>query len=309
MAAVTVAGQCRERSPGDLALFGSDAVRFAERFADPAAGEAMLAEAVRDGVAEREAVLSSRSGEATFQVSLWRQRGGERIRLIACFAHLPEPQPEEMRGAGLPPERVEAFADQFRLPLSAIAGLAERLRHGGGNDGDGDAPLELAGDILAASWRLTRLVDDLVLMAELDGDGPPLRMSEVDVARLSRRVLRLAQPMAAAADVALEHDLGRTSGPSVLADETTLWSAIETIVRAAVAASGQGGAVRIHCGEEAGDLVLSVEGRGRGAAKPAVALGPAEAMGRANGAHVHVATDDGFVARLTFPKERCLNPI
>ena len=308
LAAVTVAGQCRERSPADLAVFGPQAARFADRFVDRATGEAMLAEAVRDGAAERRAELHAGSGDAPFRVALWRQRGGERIRLLASFVHLPDGPAESVDGGAIPALRVETFGEQLRLPLAAVAGFAERLRH----DGTGSAEngcLQVAGDILAATWRMMRLVDDLVLLAELGAQAPPLRMSEVDVTRLARRVLRLAQPLASTADVGLVHELGSGVGPSVLADETTLWSVIENLVRAGVEAGGRGGEVRISCRSEAGDLVLWVESRGGATAPPRLSLRATEEMARANGAQLRLMLEGGFAARLTFPKERCLGPV
>lgn len=307
MAAVTVAGQCRERSPADIALFGADSARFTQRFVDAAAGEAMLAEALSEGAVERQAELHTGSGDAPFRIALWRQRGGERIRLLASFAHLPE-QPSVARdGPAVPTQRIEEFGEQLRLPLAAIMGFAETLRRDEG--GSQAPPRELAGDILAASWRMMRLVDDLVLLAELGAEAPPLRISEVDVARLSRRVLRLAQPMAAAAGVDLVHDLGRGPGPTVLADETTLWSVIENLVRAAVEASGPGGEVSVASGAEAGGLVLNVRSKGAGGGAPLQPLGPTTEMSRANGARLRISGESGFAADLTFPAERCLNPI
>ncbi|MEL6574583.1 MAG: hypothetical protein AAFQ81_01735, partial [Pseudomonadota bacterium] len=82
--AVTVNGRCRERSPADLALFGSDADGFLERFADRHLGQSLFARAVEDGTAEGWAVLLTAAGPIGCRVSLWRQRGGERIRVVAA---------------------------------------------------------------------------------------------------------------------------------------------------------------------------------------------------------------------------------
>lgn len=305
MAAITVAGQCRERSPSDIAIFGADAARFAERFVDRAAGEAVLAEALSAGNAETRAALVTGSGEAPFQVSLWRQRGGDRIRLLGAFAHQPTP-PAPVRQFGVPAERIEAFGGQLRVPLGAIMGFAERIRREGGQGGNA----ELAGDILAATWRMMRLVDDLLLVAEMGAERPPLRVGEVDIARLSRRVLRLAEPMATAAGVKLAHDLGDGAGPSVLADETSLWSVIENLVRAAVLVSARPGEVRLGCRAEAGGLALSVEAEpADGQAEIEGLLRLTREMTAANGARLELPEETGFSARLTFPKERYLNPI
>jgi len=52
MAALDVAGQLRERSPIDLAIFGDEATRLTDRFVEPAGAQSLLAWAVSDGNAE-----------------------------------------------------------------------------------------------------------------------------------------------------------------------------------------------------------------------------------------------------------------
>ena len=76
MAALDVAGQIRERSPADMAIFGDGATRLIDRFIQPAGGQALLARAVNDGSAEGIAWLATGAGQQRFRISLWRQRGG-----------------------------------------------------------------------------------------------------------------------------------------------------------------------------------------------------------------------------------------
>ncbi|HUF57231.1 MAG TPA: hypothetical protein VMM55_11800, partial [Thermohalobaculum sp.] len=78
---------------------------------------------------------------------------------------------------------------------------------------------------------------------------------------------------------------------------------------AAVAASGRGGAVRVDCSSDDGDLALRIKARGDGGAPDPLALRRAEAASQASGAELVVAARHGFTATLTFPKERCLNPV
>lgn len=311
MAAVTVAGQCRERSPADLAIFGPDATRFAERFADPGRGESLLAEALNNGTAELRAELRTAAAEAVpFRVALWRQRGGERIRLIASFAHAPPAPPRSPvpvgKPQGLSRERIGSYGGQIRHPLGAIMGLAERMRRC--ETEDCAAPV-LASDILAAAWRMLRLVDDLVLTAELGAERPPLRVGELDVGRLVRRVARLTEPLAATRNVSLLHEGGSAPRPSVLADETTLWSAIENLLHQAVLSAAPGASVRLSWHLNGKGLDLRIATEANGPEVPPISLKLTEEMCVANGVRLEVGNDTGFEARLAFPRERCLSPV
>lgn len=310
MAAVTVAGQCRERSPADLAIFGSGATRFSDRFVEPQRGEAVLAEALSDGVAEASAELRTGTGTAPFRVALWRQRGGDRIRLLASFVHAP-PAPREVgEAAAVHPGAVERFSSAIRPALYAATELAERIRTGAPPEAGEIA--RQAGDLLAATWRMSRLVDDLELLGALGTTSPPLRMGEVDLLRLVRRVVRLAEPLASASGVAISLEAGSEPLPGVVADETTLWTLLEGLIGTLVAPAGGGGelTVRLRVLADLGDLEMVLQRRGKGgrAVEPLPPLLAELAV--ANGARLEQeAAEAGPLARLTFPKRRCLSPL
>ena len=70
MAALDVAGQIRERSPADMAIFGDGATRLIDRFVQPAGGQELLARAASDGSAETTAWLITAAGQQRFRISL-----------------------------------------------------------------------------------------------------------------------------------------------------------------------------------------------------------------------------------------------
>ncbi len=334
MAALDVAGQIRERSPADMAIFGDGATRLIDRFVRPAGGQALLARAVSDGSAEGTAWLVTGAGQRRFRISLWRQRGGERMRVLAAFSvcEAPERAPGSDGEAGLSEPAREVLirmGHDMRSPLAAVMGFAELIRA----SPDGLKPAEAAGhaaDIVAAAWRLMRIADDLAAAGNSGEVMPALRLAEVDIARLARRVARLAAPAARAAGVAINGrglpERGR--GPLVLGDESTLWSIIDNLLQNAVRHAGRGAVVAIALqkpgngpGQRQG-LVLEIADNGPGmeadelagllqGGKPGCGLAFSREMARANGTELEIDTapGQGLTARILFPAARCLNPV
>ena len=326
MAALDVAGQIRERSPADIAIFGDGATRLIERFVQPEGGQALLARAVSDGSAEGTAWLITAAGQRRFRISLWRNRGGERIRVLAAFSIIEAPGAEV--AAGLPEFAREALirmGHDMRSPLAAVVGFAEMIRA----DPDRLKPAEAAGhasDIVAAAWRLMRIADDLEAAGASGAALPDLRLAEVDIARLTRRIARLAAPAARAAGVVINGkglpERGR--GPLVLGDESTLWSVIDNLLQNAVRHAGRGAVVSIAVrtpGPGQG-LVLEIADNGPGLEPDELArllqggesgrgLASSRAMARANGTELEIDTapGQGLTARILFPAARCLNPV
>ena len=328
MAALDVAGQIRERSPADLAIFGDDATRLIDRFVQPKAGQALLARAASDGTAETTAWLITPAGQQRFRISLWRQRGGERIRAMAAFSPWHAPEPETGAGtAGSIPKSTRAelirMGNDMRSPLAAALGFAELIRT---NPADTDLA-EAAGhaaDIVAAAWRLMRIADDLVTAGTSGEARPPLNLAEVDIARLARRIARLATPVAQPAGVAVSTgglpEPGR--GPLILGDENTLWSIVDNLLQNAIRHAGLGAAVAIALHGRANGLVLEIADSGPGleaddlalqlqGGKPGRGLGFISELTRANGADLEVETapGQGLTVRIVFPAARCLNPV
>jgi len=331
-------GRCRERSPADRAIFGPDADRFIARFVVPAEGQALLARCTAEGAAEATAQLHAQAGEQLFRISLWRQRGGDRIRILAAFAaEMAEPldsaSEHDPGGRGIPAFAV--LSHEMRSPLTAAMGFAELIR----SEQDRLSPDQTAayaGDIVAAAWRLMRLADDLVLVGQMQGHDPPLRLAEVDIARLVRRILRLAEPQAEAVGATLvRHGFPeRGTGPLVIADEDALWSAIDNLLQNAIRHAGQDGRVDLVFSppEPGRGLVIEIADDGPGLSAEALraarrplhpglaGMRPARAGGlglaiieemvAANAARLEIETAEGagLRARIVFPPARCLSP-
>lgn len=318
LAALDVAGTIRERSPADMAIFGEASGRLAERFMKPETGQDLLARAVSDGTAEAVAWLVTAAGQRCFQVGLWRQRGGDRIRVLAAFAACGQPDNGAGQGApGLSRETAMRLGRDMKAPLAALAGFAEKLRAGGRPD-----PAETAAhasDIVAAAWRLRRLADDLLAAAASQDGLSPMHFGEVDIARLVRRITRLAGPAAQGAGVTISlKDLPPPGeGPAILGDEGGLWGAIEALLGNAIRHGGRGSEVSVSLIGKNDGQVLQIADTGPGADPERLAaqlegtgsLAACRAMLRLNGADLEILTSPGrgLTARIGFPAARCLN--
>jgi signal transduction histidine kinase len=324
MAALDVAGKLRERSPVDLAIFGEGAGRLSDRFVEPQGGQHLLARAVSEGNAEGIAWLNMIAGQRRFRVSLWRPRAGERVRVLAAFS-LCEEQEVGQEAAIPQPSRpaLLRIAHDLRAPLAAVMGFAERIRA----RPEKHRSAEIAGDaadILAAAWRLTRIVEDLDAAVSSGDTRLHLRMAEVDLARLARRIVRLAAPAAEAAGVTINgRSLSeRDRPPLVIADESLLWSTIDNLLQNAIRHGGRGAVVAIGLNQSEHGLALEISDDGPGLDAETLTghLEGSDAVGGlascretagANGAELEIETapGQGLTARLLFPAARCLNPV
>jgi len=268
LAAVSVEGRCRERNPADLVVFGAAADQFAPRFMDPAVGQALLARASTDGVAETSATLLTEAGPQPFHISLWRQRGGERIRVIAAFGRAAAGACETAQSLGeagsagapeptlpQPTTAVRRLGHGLETPIAAIIGLTEALRRelaGLTAPPEDRAPVEdRAADIAVAAWRLRQLSDALRAALDASPRGPSAlpaaSVTEVDAPRLLRRLLRLIGPVADQQGIRIEQAEmpPRGVGPIVFCDAGDLWTALEAMLLAALESTGGEGRVQV----------------------------------------------------------------
>ena len=318
MAAISVDGRCRERNPPDMAIFGADGDRLTARFVNTAEGQAMLARCTGEGTAEGTALLMTTGGPQRFRISLWRQRGGERIRILGAFATSAPPGGAETvpaTSAAAPAPRT-LLAEGLGTPVEAVLAIAARLRaalRGEADEARAGLGLGLAA-LLGAGWRLRRLADDLREIDEMRTTRLPVRLAEVDSGRLVRRVIEVIEAAETADGITLATDLP-PAGPLVMSDEAALWSLIElmlcTAAGAAREAGGEGLSVSAPQTPSGAAILISAHG---GPAPPETRIGPhpalrarIEMLSEAAGARVDLAPEGGLAA-LRFGPGRCLDP-
>ena len=156
---------------------------------------------------------------------------------------------------------------ELRTPLSGIKGFAELYRMGGLPErADVDRTMRR---IESEATRLARLVEDLLLLARLDGHHGsgdlPLHPAPMDMRTLAADALHDVRALDPGRPV---HLTGLNDGPPttapVLGDESRLRQAVTNLVGNAVTHTPPGTPVRITVGTDGAEAVLTVEDDGPG---------------------------------------------
>jgi two-component system sensor histidine kinase/response regulator len=164
---------------------------------------------------------------------------------------------------------------ELRTPLTYLSGYAEILRESGAEMGV-VGPLKQAIDgILAGSDRLSRLVEDLLTLVELDSAGSQQaherrRRPLSDLPGLLKSVLQGERVRADARQIRLLADVPAEL-PPVLGDSESLGGAIRRLLDNAIKFSKEGGEVTLRARAEGGRLRIEV--RDQGVGMPASELG------------------------------------
>lgn len=171
-------------------------------------------------------------------------------------------------------ERLRRFvadaSHELRTPLAGISGFAQLYRMGGAEI---DATMDR---IERESQRLTGLVDDLLLLAQLDERGLELRRAPMDLRTLAADALHDLHALDPTRDVQLTGlavASSSTSTPAVtgdpapapvMGDESRLRQVVSNLVGNVIAHTPAGSTVRVGVGTSGGDAVLEIADDGPG---------------------------------------------
>lgn len=167
-------------------------------------------------------------------------------------------------------EQLEAAADRerdfllnvghdLRTPLTSIAGYAETLADG--KVGEEELPA-VAASLQRQSLRLSRLVEDLMLLARLEAREFTLRPEPVDLAALVRGVADEYRRRAETASVRLSVNVDPT-GP-VEVDPVRISQVVSNLVENALRYAPDGGEVTVAVGSGGGPVTIAVSDTGPG---------------------------------------------
>jgi two-component system sensor histidine kinase BaeS len=156
-------------------------------------------------------------------------------------------------------EFLASVGHDLRTPLTTIGGYAEALSEG---KVDAEALPRVAGVIDREAERLSRLVEDLMLLTRLEAREFSLRPEEVDVTGHLGGIVESFRRKAEDAGVALESDLDRL--PPMMIDPDRLVQIVGNLIENALRYTPEGGRVHVglHQEEGAGVVVVSDNGPG-----------------------------------------------
>ena len=208
-----------------------------------------------------------------------------------------------------------SVSHDLRTPLTAVLGYAELLRRRGGLDTRQTQAVDV---IDRNAQRLLRLVNDVLLLAQVRAGKLTLERRAVDLRQLVADAVELAQPLAAQATLALD---ARAPAHAVVvhADAARLAQLLDNLVANAIKFTPAGGRVAVCVRQSDGVAAIDVEDtgigigdaeraslfeafvRGRSAGAPGSGLGLAivRAVAEAHGARVAVEDNEGGGTRFT----------
>jgi PAS domain S-box-containing protein len=151
----------------------------------------------------------------------------------------------------------------LRTPLTSIRGYADLMLHGQA----GEIPeqgRDFLGVIKRNTQRLERLVDDLLLVAQLESGTFTLETSKVDLRTLLADCVEAARPLADDKEI----DLTVEADPEVhySGDRLRLEQLVENLISNALKYTPEGGKVATRLHRENGDVQIEVEDSGIGIA-------------------------------------------
>jgi signal transduction histidine kinase len=155
---------------------------------------------------------------------------------------------------------VAAVSHELRTPLTSISGFVEML---GDEEGElGPTARTYLSVIQRGTARLQRIVEDLLLVAQIEADRLDLQPAPVDLAELAAEAVEAAQPSAEEQGIELELDV---EGPLLLdADAGRLRQVLDNLVSNALKFTPSGGTVLLSAGNGDGRVRVEVTDTGIG---------------------------------------------
>jgi signal transduction histidine kinase len=155
---------------------------------------------------------------------------------------------------------VAAVSHELRTPLTSMSGFLEML--GDEENELGEAGRTYLGFIRRGTTRLQRIVEDLLLVAQIEADRLELDRIETDLSELATSAVEAALPDAAAQGIELVLDV---EGPLPLeADAGRLGQVLDNLVSNALKFTPSGGSVMVSAGNGNGKARFEVTDTGIG---------------------------------------------
>lgn len=155
---------------------------------------------------------------------------------------------------------LSTISHEIRTPLTSIIGYSEYLTSNAEN------PEQVAEDaevIHREATRLSRLVDDVLLMDRVDNNHLSLNLQPVAVNTLVETVAEAMRPLLTRHRLVLQLD---AEAPVIVGDQDRLAQALTNLVSNAVKFSEPGGAITIVTARAGRDVIMSVSDEGMGIA-------------------------------------------
>ena len=155
-------------------------------------------------------------------------------------------------------EFIGLVSHELRTPLTSISGFTELLQ----DEELTDVQRKHLGVIASNSMRLVKLVDDLLLVAQIQSGGLPLQVGEVLLNDLLARSDEAAKPFAATRHI--EVDIDAEPGIAAQGDQARLGQMLDNLLSNAIKYTPDGGNVKVTMRQEGDTAKISIKDTGIG---------------------------------------------
>lgn len=152
---------------------------------------------------------------------------------------------------------------ELRTPLTNIRAYAETLSEGVLKDPD--TLRECYNVIVSETQRLSRLVEDILSLSQMEGGAARIKMDDVNTARLIRQVVEDMQAQADAKRLELILTMP-PKVPTIRGDKERLAVVLTNLVGNAIKYTPEGGKVEVLCSQEGSRMQIQVVDSGLGIA-------------------------------------------
>jgi two-component system sensor histidine kinase SenX3 len=235
---------------------------FARGFVDARHGDALvgaaldelLTEALQGDVADREIDLFGPPARTLFVHAAPLRDGNDLLGAIATVDDITEQQ----RIDAIRRDFVANISHELKTPVGALALLAETLS----DEEDADVVRRLAGRMRDESFRVSRVIDDLLALSHIEGEGAQ-SVERVRVSSVVSESVDRVRPAAELRDVRIEVV---TVPPELelLGDRRQLTSALFNLLENAVKYSDCGSVVEVRAAGDGAEVALVVQDHGIG---------------------------------------------
>ncbi len=211
--------------------------------------------AAREAVAGNKKEVRIMSGKKAYDIMMSPARYGEKCGAIAFFVDVTEKIASQRQRH----EFTANVSHELKTPLTTISGLAELMRVGSVDAKD--IP-EFSGKIYDQSARLSRLIEDIIRLSELDEGALQAHFEKLDFSALAKQIVkRFEETTADPVNIEITTETCIIDGNEVMLSEL-----LENLLTNAVKYGKADGKVVVSVKKDGDEAVLSVTDDGIGIA-------------------------------------------
>lgn len=151
---------------------------------------------------------------------------------------------------------ISSMTHELKTPLNAIHGFAQLMQLG-------EPQQETAAEIMAASYHLCQLVNDLLDWSSIQAEKPQLHFAPIDIGKLLNECRDMVRAQVVEAGLTLDI-IPVPSGKSIIADARRVRQIVLNLLSNAIKYNRPGGSITLGCLDEGPHTHIFVEDTGTG---------------------------------------------